>query len=179
MRKKAPAGEESRWYGIAVTLGAVLSRASSVQRASAGSARSISSWSALAGILVAFAGASWLATATTSELARLSFLLPIGLTLQNFGPFCAYSLAFLASLVGLPPLWTATSHFLLLVFVTALASRHLQFLRQTRERNRFLTKLLPICPNCGQLLCHDGQWRPLEQAILHSSQRPNHSCTAD
>ena len=128
---------------------------------------------------MAFAGASWLATATTSELARLSFLLPIGLTLQNFGPFSAYSLAFLASLVGLPPLWTATSHFLLLVSVTALASRHLQFLRQTRERNYFLAQLLPLCPNCGQLLCHDSQWRSLEQAILHSSQRPNHSCTTD
>ena len=150
-----------------------------MQRASAGSTRSLSRWSALAGILVAFAGASWLATATTSELARLSFLLPIGLTLQNFGALSAYSLAFLASLVGLPPLWTATSHFLLLVFVTALASRHLQFLRQTSEQNRYLAQLLPLCPNCGQLLCHDGQWRSLEQAILHSSQRPNHSCTTD
>jgi len=132
------------------------------------------------GILVAFAVAFWLASATTSELALLSFLLPIGLTLRNFGPLPAYSLSFLASLVGLPPLWLAIGHFLLLVFVTALASHHLQFLRQTRERHRLLTVLLPLCPNCGQLLCDDGQWRPLEQAILHlPSQRSNHSCTTD
>lgn len=132
------------------------------------------------GILVAFAGAAWLTTSTRSELSLLSFLLPIGLALCNFGPPSAYLGCLLASVVGFPPLWPEICHFLLLALITALASRHLQDLRQSREQHRRLAALLPLCPNCGQLLCHDGQWRPLHQAILHPpSKQSQHSCTAD
>jgi hypothetical protein len=146
----------------------------------AGTTKSMSCWSTVLGILVAFAGASWLVTSTSNELTLLSFLLPIGLALYNFGPPSAYVGCLLASLVGFQPLWPTIGHFALLAFFTALASRHLHFLRHTRERQRRLSELLPLCPNCGELLCHDGQWRPFDQALLHlSSQRPHHTCTTD
>jgi hypothetical protein len=69
-----------------------------VQRASPVFARSIRCWSPAVCILVPFAGAACLASATDGELSLLFFLLPIELSLYIFVP--------------LHP-WFANGHFLL------------------------------------------------------------------
>jgi hypothetical protein len=139
----------------------------------------LSRWSAAIAIIAAFALDYWIDATTTSDLALLLFLIPAGLALYNFGPLPAYLVCFLAALVGQAPSLTTAARFLLLALLTALASRSLSSLRASQDRLRRLSELLPLCANCGQILCQDGQWRSLEQAILHIPSPPslaNHTC---
>ena len=127
--------------------------------------QALSRWSAVAAIISAFLLDTWIEATTHSDLALLLYLLPIGLTLHTFGPRPAYLLCLLAALVGTaPPLFTVL-RFLLLALLVAAASHHLLTLRHTRSQVRRLHQLLPLCPDCGQLLCQDGQWRHPEQAL--------------
>jgi hypothetical protein len=141
----------------------------------------LSRWSAAAGIALAFAAVSWIVYSFTSDRILLIFLLPIGLTLYNFGAPAAFFACLLAALLHPWQSLTSTAlNALFFLLLTAVASRFLIANRRRQEQLRSLSALLPLCPNCGQLRCHDGQWRSLEQ-LLQNPQLPgalpSHSCS--
>ena len=53
--------------------------------------------------------------------------------------------------------------------------------KANRKRIERLKSIVPQCPDCGAVYCHDGQWRSLEQLISNPKEfgvRPKHNCTA-
>jgi hypothetical protein len=69
---------------------------------------------------------------------------------------------------------------LLFGLFTLLATRQQRRNRSIRDQLRHLSTLLPLCPNCGQVLCHDGQWRFLEQLLQNprlNGTLPHHPCS--
>lgn len=152
----------------------------------------LSRWSALAAILASFALACLLARALSTDLTLLLFLLPIGLLLYGFGPFPAYAVCPLAVLTWrsvhqpLAPAWSSPWSILALTllfgFFILVVSRQQRRSRQLHDQQRQLTALLPLCPNCGQLLCHDSQWRTFEQLLQNpplAGSLPHHPCITD
>jgi hypothetical protein len=37
--------------------------------------------------------------------------------------------------------------------------------RRSQQQLERLRRILPICPNCGRMLCVDGQWRHLDDIL--------------
>ena len=69
-----------------------------------------------------------------------------------------------------------------LVTLCILFSNYTTLLRTHKKRNESLKKLIPQCPNCGSILCNDGQWRSLEKLISKPSDfgnTPTHDCRHD
>ncbi len=148
--------------------------------------QALSRWSAIAAILASFGLACAIARASSSDLTLLPFLLPIGLTLANLGTTAAYIVSPLAAFAWrtahqpLAPPWATVALALLFALFTFLASRQQRRSRHRQDQLRHLSSLLPLCPNCGQLLCHDGHWHSLEQ-LLHNPRLPgplpSHPCS--
>ena len=133
------------------------------------SRHALSRWSAVAVVILLIALVYWIDFFITSDLLVLLYLFPIGLTLHTFGALPAYALCLTAALLGAHSPFSKLIHFLILAILVCAASYSMESLRLSRDRFRRLSQLLPLCPDCGQLLCHDGQWRSVEQAIQHKS----------
>ena len=156
---------------------------------SVSSLQHLSRWSALVAIFASFFLACALARALPSDLTLLIFFLPIWLLIHNIGPVCAYGFCPLAVLA-----WRSLQHplaltwnsfwsisvFSLFLGLLSLAAYRLQLSsRQLRDQQRQLTAFLPLCPNCGHMLCHDGQWRSFEQLLQKPplvGSLPHHPC---
>lgn len=151
-------------------------------------------WSAAVAIALAFAAVYSLDRFTPPDLLLFPlYLLPIGLTLFNYGFAWATLACLLATLLGFQAellagrpfthtwiphqVWTVRGFQLLLI--TWLLSLYTRSKQIARHRLDTLKRLLPLCPDCGMLHCYDGQWRSVE-AILSSSDSigplPQHSC---
>ena len=69
-----------------------------------------------------------------------------------------------------------------LVTLCILFSNYTTLLRTHEKRYESLKKLIPQCPNCGSILCNDGQWRSLDKLISKPSyfgDTPRHDCNHD
>jgi hypothetical protein len=153
--------------------------------------KAFSRWSAIAAIFALYGLVGALSHAVRSDLTLLPYLLPLGLTLYNFGPPAAYASCPPAALAwltlhppfvypSLPSPWAALGLSLFFALFTLLATRQQRRSRHIRDQLRHLSTLLPLCSNCGQVLCHDGQWRSFEQLLLNprlTSPLPHHPCS--
>ena len=70
-------------------------------------------------------------------------------------------------------------------FVLALlAIFYSNYISQVKIHKKHITRLksiVPQCPDCGALYCHDGQWRSMEQLVLDPEQfgvMPSHDCNS-
>ena len=52
--------------------------------------------------------------------------------------------------------------FLLLSAISYLFSAYIGLVKTYRVRFELLKTLVPQCPDCGAILCHDGEWRCIE-----------------
>jgi hypothetical protein len=138
-------------------------------------------WSAAVAIALAFAAAYSINHFTPPDLNVFPlYLIPIGLTLFNFGFTWATLACLLAALLGFQAELVAASTFgrtysfpwiplqvwavrgLVYLLITWLLTLHTRSRQIARHRLDTLKGLLPLCPDCGMLLCHDGQWRSAE-----------------
>ena len=140
-------------------------------------------------ILASFALACALSRSLTTDLTLLLYLLPIGLLLHNLGPVPAYAVCPLAVLAWhslhhpLAPAWSNPWSILVLALLLGLftfgLSRQQRRSRRLHDQQRQFRALVPLCPYCGQLLCHDGEWRSFEQLLQNpslSGSLPHHPC---
>jgi len=148
----------------------------------------------LASVLIGFLVIYFIDVYTSSDLSLFPlYLIPIGLALFNFGSLAAY-LACLGSgllwliadiqtnsqsrgvLISLQWMLARLLVYLLLAHMVVLYDRAVA---RARDRIDRISRLLPVCPHCGQIFCHDGQWRPLDDLIASPSQigqLPEHGC---
>ena len=57
---------------------------------------------------------------------------------------------------------TLMVRFLLLTTISYLFSAYIGLVNTYRQRFELLKTLVPQCPDCGSILCNDGEWRSLE-----------------
>ena len=57
---------------------------------------------------------------------------------------------------------TLIVRFLLLTAISYLFSAYIGLVKTYRLRFELLKTLVPQCPDCGAILCHDGEWRCIE-----------------
>jgi len=166
------------------------------QQMSAGGAMShLSRWSAVAAVALAFGAVYAIERFNSNELTFFPlYLIPIVLALFNFGPVAGYAASVMACLFSLnaelvSPLQAFYHHWipvqamvargLVYVLITWLLCFYSSRNRSAQQRLNNLKCILPICPDCGRILCHDGQWRVLEQVIQNPSSigsLPAHHC---
>ena len=146
--------------------------------------RPLSRWSAAAGILLTLGLAYILDRASTSALTLLPYLVPIGLTLYNFGPcvaclFCPAAAVIWLAAQAWQGIFAAALNALVFLVLTLLTARHQGAYRRSRDQLRAISQLLPICPHCGQMLGLDCQWRDqvqLQLSPMHFEVMPQHAC---
>jgi|694.fasta_scaffold02545_8 hypothetical protein len=155
----------------------------------------LSRWSAVLSVALAFGVVYAIDRCTSNELSLFPlYLIPIGLALFNFGPVAGYGASALASLLWLNaellspsraysqawiPLQAMAARGLVFLLITWLLCLYTSSNRTARHRLNNLQRVLPICHDCGSILCHDGQWRSLEQVIQNPSSivsLPAHHC---
>jgi len=130
---------------------------------------------------------------SSSEISLFPlYLIPIGLAFFAFGPIAAYAACGVASLAWLIaelhtssfsqawiPYQGMVSRGFIYFLITWLLSHYAEAVKLSRARLTNLKRLLPICPDCGMLFCHDGQWRTIEQVINNPERLgspPLHHC---
>lgn len=57
---------------------------------------------------------------------------------------------------------TLIVRFILLASISYLFSAYIGLVNTYRLRFELLKTLVPQCPDCGAILCHDGEWRTIE-----------------
>lgn len=149
-------------------------------------------------IALAFAAVFTLDRLTPPDLNLFPlYLLPIGLTLFNFGFTWAILACLLAALLGFQaellaartfgrtysypwiPLQVWAVRGLVYLLITWLLNLYSSSMQIARQRLHTLKRLLPLCPDCGSLYCHDGQWRSIEAILADPSSippLPDHGC---
>jgi len=69
-----------------------------------------------------------------------------------------------------------------LTSLSALYSNYISLAATHKKRYRRLSELVNQCPDCGSILCQDGQWRTLEELISNPNtfgKKPNHDDCAN
>lgn len=110
------------------------------------------------------------------------YLIPICVGAIQLGAAAGYLLCFLSSLVWLiaagqtitytqplAPLIGMLSRAFVFFLITYLLLLYRSISRRSLEQLQRLQLLLPICPDCGCILCVDGQWRSLDAVINNST----------
>jgi hypothetical protein len=156
-------------------------------------------WSAAVAIALAFAAVYSLDRFTPPDLLLFPlYLIPIGLTLFNYGSAWATLACLLAALLGFQaellaartfgrtfsypwiPLQVWAVRGLVYLLITWLLSLYTRSKQIARHRIDTLKRLLPLCPDCGMLHCQDGQWRSLETIFSDPGSSfpplPRHGC---
>ena len=66
-----------------------------------------------------------------------------------------------------------------LSFLAILYTNYTHAVSTHKNRYERLKSLVPQCPDCGAVLCHDGQWRSIEDLIKNPKifgKLPTHNC---
>lgn len=71
------------------------------------------------------------------------------------------------------------TRFTLLALLSIFYSNYIGLARSHQKRHNHLKTLIRQCPDCGSILCLDGQWRSLDQLNSHPEEfgkTPKHEC---
>jgi hypothetical protein len=134
---------------------------------------------ALASLLVVY----WLDLSVYQEFSLFPlYLLPILISLFWLGRYPAYIFCFLSSLFWLiaalqsnfysstvAPYIGMFSRLFFFTTTTYLILLYQQTTRRCQDQLNQLRRILPICPNCGRMLCIDGQWRTFDDILKNIS----------
>lgn len=127
---------------------------------------------------------------TSNELSLFPlYLLPIVIATYRNGSRAGYLACVFASLAWLLASLIASSYSQTWIAVQGMLSRSLVFLIVTHlliknknlrddaiETLDRLKSAMPICPDCGKILCYDGNFRSLEKIIVNPLQSLTRSC---
>ena len=98
------------------------------------------------------------------------YLAAILFTGVNISFFLAIPLSMLAAytslhtqVVNLESVNIFIARTILLVTIAFLFTSYLGIIKTYRTRFELLKRLIPQCPDCGAVLCNDGEWRSIER----------------
>ena len=105
---------------------------------------------------------------------------PIGSAFAVFGAILSTpSSPFISLKDNIVYLDSIVARSLTLVILSILFSNYINLMQIHKKRYEKLKSLFPQCPDCGSVLCQDGQWRPIEELIANPSMvncAPRHDC---